>query len=134
MVNFFKVILTVILSVFIWTIGSILLSAVLMLVPVLLADNNPNLESLVYWLLGNKIADHLFVVTVRGLPMLLAAWVSFKIHNESKTCYTISSIIAVCIIIAMQIHGVIVGDSNMLWLLEGAFVQITTAMIFRSEY
>lgn len=132
--NFFKVILTVVLSVFIWFVGCALLTLAITGIPALLLSSNPDLEPIIYWIFGNKYADHLFVVICRGLPMLLAAWVTHKIHNESKTCYTVSSVITVALIISMQVYGVATGESNILWLLEGSFTQIICALIFRSEY
>lgn len=132
--NFFKVILTIVLSVFIWIVGCALLSLAILGIPALLISNNPNLEPIFAWLLGNKYADHLFIVICRGLPMLLAAWVTYKIHNVSKTGYTVSAVVSVALIITMQIYGVATGESNILWLLEGSFVQIISALIFRSEY
>ena len=134
MINFFKVILSVVISVFVWFVGCTLLTLAAAGIPAFLISSNPDIEPWIDWLLGNKFADHLILVICRGLPMLLAAWITYKLHNESKACYTASAAITVVIIIAMQVYGYATGESNLLWLLEGAFVQVVCALIFRDEY
>ena len=127
-------ILTVILSLILWFIGSALLSFALLGIPAWLSTLSGNMEQIIYRLLSSKFVDHIIPVICRGLPMLLTSWVTAKIHSDSSKWYIVSSIVTIAIIIVSQIYGLINGESNTLWLIEGVIAMIASIAVVKSEY